>query len=93
MVAVHEADGLGFRAALEHRRTAEFQILDEDDAIAIREDVAVGVLHAARAGGDFGRGFARPFVAAGDAFPFVGKFQNVIHLAHWAGGFAHKKTG
>ena len=90
MVAIYEADGLGFGTALEHGGTAEFQIFDEDDAIAISEDIAVGVFDDARAVGDFGCGFARPFVAAGDAFPFVGKFQNVVHLAHRAGRFTHK---
>ena len=90
MVAVYEADRLGLRAALEHRGTTELQIFDEDDAIAIGEDIAVGVLYYARTGGGFGRGFARPFMTASDAFPFVGKFQNFGHLAHRAGRFAHK---
>ena len=91
MVAVAEADGFGFRAAFENLRAAEFQIFDEDDAIAIRENVAVRVLHDARAGGSFGCGGARPFVTAGDTFPFVGKFQNFRHLTHRAGWLAHKK--
>jgi len=85
MVAVAEADGLGLRAALEHGRAAEFQVFDEDDAVAVGEHVAVGVLDHARAGGRFRRGFARPFVAAGDAFPFIRMVQNLVHLAQWAG--------
>ena len=90
MVAIHEANGLGLGTAFEHGRAAEFQIFDEDDAIAIGKDIAVRVFHHARAVGDFGCSGARPFVTAGDAFPFIGKFQNVIHLAHRASRFAHK---
>ena len=93
MVAVHEADGFGFGAAFEHLiATAQFQILDQDDAIAVGEHIAVGVLDHAGFGGI---GFARalPFVAAGDTFPFIGKFQNFGHLAHRAGRFAHEPTG
>ena len=91
MVAVAQADGFGFGAALEHLRAAEFQILDQDDAIAIGEDIAVGIFDDARAGGGFGFRRALPFMAAGDAFVAFGMFQNLGHFAHRAGGrFAHK---
>jgi hypothetical protein len=54
------------------------------------------VLHAVasfktRADGGFRRGFGKPFMTAGDAFPFVRKFQDVVHLAHRAGWFAHER--
>jgi hypothetical protein len=91
VIAIAQTNGLGFRAALEDLRTAELQIFDEDDAVAIREHVAVGVLDHARAGGEFRFGGAFPLMATRDAFPFVGEFQNLSRLAHRAGGFAHKE--
>ena len=92
MVFVHEADRLGLRAALEHLRAAQLQILDENDAVAVGEHVAVGVLDDERGLRRGGCGFARPLVTAGDAFPFVRKFKDFGHFAHRAGRFAHKGT-
>lgn len=90
MIAIHEADGFGLGAALEHRGTAELEVFDEDHAIAVGEHIAVGVFHHAWGVGGLGRGFAGPFMAARHAFPFVGEFQNFSHFAHRAGRFAHK---
>ena len=93
VVAVAQADGLGLGAALEHLRAAELQVFDQDDAIAVSKHIAVGILDDARASGSFGRGFARPFVTASDTFIAFGVFQNLGHLAHRAGRFAHKESG
>jgi hypothetical protein len=90
VVTVHEADGFGFRAAFEHLRTTEFQIFNQDDAIAVGEDVTVGIFDDARTGGSFGSGDAFPFVTARHAFPFLGEFQHFGHLTHGAGRFTHK---
>ena len=93
MITVHEADGFGFRATFEHRRATKFQIFDEHHAIPVGEDIAVGVFHHARSIGGLRRGFARPFVTAGDAFIAFGVFQNLVRLAHRTGvGFAHERT-
>ena len=78
MVAGAEADGLEFRAALENLRAASFQVIDEDDAVAIRKQIAVGVLHGARAGGRGGFAGAFPFVTAGDTFPFSGNSKTSV---------------
>jgi hypothetical protein len=40
LVNIHQADGLGLR--VEHlRSTAQFQILDQDDTIAVGEHIAL----------------------------------------------------
>ena len=89
MVAFAEADGLGFGAAFEDLGAAEFQVFDQDDAVAVGEDVAVGVLDDAGAIGGFGFGCLVPFVTAGGAFVARRVVQNIGHLAHRAGGLAH----
>jgi len=90
MVAVDEADGFRFRTAFERLRGAlQRQILDEDYTIAIREDVAVGILNDA---GFLGLGFAFPFVPAGHALPAIGVFQNIGHFTHGAGRVAHREA-
>jgi hypothetical protein len=44
VIALHQADGFGLRSAFEHLRpAAQLQILDQDDTIAVREHIAVGV--------------------------------------------------
>ncbi len=87
MVAVHEADGLRFTSAFEDLGgTFEREVFDECDAIAVRKHVAVGILDDAGFLGFF-RLF--PLVAAGHAFPAFDVFQNIVHLAHRAGRFAH----
>jgi hypothetical protein len=41
MVAIHEADGFGLRSTFEHLvAAAQFQILDQDDKVAVREQLA-----------------------------------------------------
>ena len=50
----------------------------------------LGVLDHARGVRRRGGGFAVPFMTAGGAFPFLGKLQNLVCLAHRAGGLAHK---
>ncbi len=90
MVAIDEADGLGFRAALEHLRAAEFQVLDENNAIAVGEDIAMGIFDDARAGGGFGFGGALPFVAARDTFELFSMRKDFRHFAHRANRLTHK---
>jgi hypothetical protein len=86
MVTIHQADGFGLRTAFEHLvAAAQFQILDQDNAITVREYVAVGVLHDAWRIRCVRPGFARLFMTTGGAFPFVREFQNFGHLAHRAG--------
>ena len=65
VITVHQAYGFGFRSALEHGRAAQFQILDQHDAIAVREHVAVSIFDDTRTRGGIGGGIARPFVTAG----------------------------
>ena len=94
MIALHQADGFGFRSAFEHLRpAAQFQILDQDDTVAVREHVAVGVLDDADGVRCIRPGFTRLFVTAGDALMAFRIFQHLGHLAHRTGRFAHKETG
>lgn len=92
MVAVDKTDRLGLGPAFENLRAAAFerQILDQHDDIAIGKYIAVGVLDHARASGRFRFGRAFPLMTTGGAFPFVWKFQHVIHFAHRANRFRHK---
>ena len=84
--------GLDFDPPLSTCRAAEFQVLDQDDAVAVGEHVAVGVLDDARAGGGFGRGGALPLVTARHAFPFCRGLQHFRHFTHRASRFAHSTT-
>ena len=94
MITVHEADRFGLRSTFEHLvATAEFQILDQNDTVAIRQCMAVGVLDDAGGVRRVRLRLARPLVTAGDAFVALGVFQDVGHLAHWAGRFAHEEKG
>lgn len=87
MIPLPQANRLGLGTTLEHRGAAELQILDENDAIAIGEDGAVGILDDS---GSLGNLFFRPFKAAGDTLPFVGVFKDFIKGAFGAGWFGHK---
>ncbi len=71
MISIPQPDRLGLGATFEHLRTAELEILDENDAVAIGKHSAVGILDNARAFRNF---FLRPFKTAGDTLPFVGVF-------------------
>src|SRR6185369_5469802 len=59
---------------------------------AVGKNIAVGIFDDARTGGRFRFRLAFPFMAAGDAFPFFRKFQDIGHLAHRTGRFAHEET-
>jgi hypothetical protein len=75
VIAIHQADGFGLRATLDYLvAAAQFQILDQDNTIAVREHVAMGILDDARNFRCIRLGFARPLVTAGDAFPFFRKY-------------------
>ena len=50
------------------RTSAQLQILYQDDTIATREHVAIGILDDVD---DVRLGFPRPLMPAGDAFPFA----------------------
>jgi hypothetical protein len=92
VVAIHEADAFGLGAAFENLvPAAEFQIFDEDDLIAVRKHIAVGILNDTRSGCGLLLRFAVPFVTTGDTFKIVSVFQNIFHRAHRAGGFTHKE--
>ena len=94
MVAVHQADGPGFRAHLEHLGGAlEFQVLDHRDDVAVREHVAVGVPDDALHRGFVGGGGDFPLVAAGEAFMVRGVRENLGHFTKGAGGLAHAGGG
>ena len=51
-------------------RTTAFKTVRIDEVALQYHSITMETFDLSRAGGDFGRGFARPFVAAGDAFPF-----------------------
>lgn len=94
MVAIYEADALGLRAALEHLRAAfELEVFDEDDRVAIGEDIAKGVFDDALACCAFGLGFGLPLVAARHTLPLVAVLQKVIHFTHRASRFLTHNAG
>lgn len=91
VIAINEADGLGFRPAFQHLiAPAQLQILNQHHAIAVGEHSAVSIFHHARGIGRFGFGRAFPFMTARDTFPAIGVFQDFVHLAHRTCRFAHK---
>ena len=92
MIAFHQANRFGFCSAFEHLiAAAQFQILDQDDAVSVDKHVAVDVFDNARSVGRIGLSFALPFVTAGDAFMSIGVFQNLAHFAHRTSSrFAHE---
>ena len=89
MVAVDEADVAGLGADLQILATLELQLLDEGDAVAVDEDVAVGILHHSSAvAAIIGVGsvaFAGPLVAADGALKVLGGGEDVGHGADRAG--------
>lgn len=90
MVAVDEADGLGFGADFEHfGRTFELEILDHRDDVAIGEHIAVGVLDDALACGGIGFFSKGPLVATGLAFVMIRVTKDICHRAKGACYFAH----
>ena len=89
MVAFPQPDGFGFGSALEHLCAPQLEILDQDDAVAVREHGAVRIPDDARGLGLVRLGFARPLVAARGAFPLFRGIQNLGHLTHRTGRFAH----
>ena len=94
VIAIHQANRFGFRSAFEHLvPTAQFQILDQDDTIAVGEYIAMGILDDPFRCRGLRLGFPRPLMATSDAFPFLGEFQYFSHFAHWAGWFAHEVKG
>ena len=92
MVPVHQADGFGFCPAFEHLGSAaQFQILDQHDAIAVPERVAVGIFDDAGRFRCVRAGFGSPFMAASDTFVVLRVVQNIGHFAHRARRFAHDR--
>lgn len=88
MVAVHQPDGFGLGATLQHVRSAlERQGLNQDHLVAVRQHRAVGILHDA---GFFRFSRALPFVTAGRAFQALRMFQDFGGFAHRTGGLAHE---
>src|SRR5690606_8233917 len=80
----------GFRADLEDLRgTLELEVLDHGHDVAVREQIAMGVLDDALARGCFGRFFQGPFVAACEALVAVRVGQYLGHFAQGADGIAH----
>src|SRR5690606_6974430 len=68
VVAIHQADAAHLGAGLHHRGgSLDLQVLDDDDVVAIRQRVAVGIAHDCRSfglGGGGGRVLRRPLMAA-----------------------------
>ena len=89
MVAFPQPDGFGFGSALEHLRAPQLEVLDQDDAVAVREHGAMGVPDNARGLGLVRLGFARPLVTARGAFPLFRGVQNLSHLTHRTRHFTH----
>lgn len=67
----------------------ELQVLNHGDDIAVREDIAKGVLDRP---GTFLGFFPAPLVPAGEAFVVIFKTENVIHLTHWTGWGTHDRS-
>jgi len=86
MIPVNELDRLRLGAPLEHGRTAELEILNEDHAIAVGEHGAVGILHDA---GALGNLLFRSLKSACDALPLVGMGNHFLHRAFGTGGMGH----
>lgn len=93
VVAIHQADRFRLGPDLENLRGAlQFQVLDHRYHISIREHVAVGVLDDSVCGGSrvFRRHLDLPIITASDTLEVVRVRQNICHLAHRAGGSAHR---
>lgn len=90
MVSFAEPNGFGFGSALEDLCAFEGQVFNQDDAIAIGEDIAVRILD--HTCGFCLRGWG-PFVPASDTFEVVGKFEDVRHFTFWTGQLAHGRDG
>lgn len=87
MIAVHESDRFGFGSRFQHLGTAlQLQVFDHGDDIPVREDIAVGVFDNTIS---LGHLFERPLVSAGDTLEVVFEGENLIHVAHRAGGGGH----
>lgn len=89
MIAFNKMDRFGFQPTLENLCSTQFQVLEQNDTIAFIENVSKGVLDDTWTVSGLWHGFTRPFMAAGNALPFVWKFQYVGHLTHGAGRLAH----
>jgi len=89
VVAVDEADVFGFRAGFQNLGTAEFEVFDDGDGIAVGEDVAVSIFDDAGLVGG-GRFFFGPFVSAGGALPVIGVTEDVVERAGGTGRIGHR---
>jgi len=93
MIPVDELDRLRLRSSLEHLSAAKLQILDQDDAVAIGEHIAMGILDDATRLRSLRLGLLGPFESAGDTLPLVGVSDHLIHGAFGAGWVGHVEKG
>ena len=90
VIPVHEFDRLRLRSPLEDGGAAEFEILDEHDAITVGKHGAMRILHDAGSLRNFLLCGFRPLKAAGDALPFLGVSDHLLHRALGTGGVGHQ---